>query len=194
MKGHCVFRLLLGSWLSLLGPHSWAQEAPLRPPVAGLNRWEALVRDKTGARWVERGAQLVQESGGNPRARSQAGAQGLMQAMPLTWVWYQDLGWVPCSAMPFDPEWAVEGGHRHMLYLEGLFQGDERQSLAAFNAGQKRVLQARALARSLGLPGEDGWLRALPRVMKPGAAKEPLAYVTRIPRLAREIRRQRRLP
>lgn len=185
---------VLSFLLTLSGLWAFAQAPPFRPPVAALNRWEVLLRTRTGTRWVDRGAQLVQESAGDPRAVSRAGARGLMQAMPRSWTWYEAQGWVPRGSDPFDPGPALDGGHRHMLFLEGLFQGDWRQALAAFNAGQSRVLKARALARSLGLPGQDGWLLALPRVMKPEAAREPIAYVARIPRLAAEIRRQRGLP
>lgn len=117
-----------------------------------------------------------------------------MQAMPRSWAWYGTQNWIPPGSVPFDPGPSIEGGHRHMNYLEGLFQGDWRQALAAYNAGQTRVLKARALARSLGLLGPNGWVRALPRVMRPGAAQEPIAYVARIPRLSVEIRRQRGLP
>jgi membrane-bound lytic murein transglycosylase MltF len=192
MRGMRVFLVLLFGW------KAWSQQAPqrvlFRPPVEGLNRWEGLLRTHTGIQWEDRGAQLIQESGGNPRAVSPVGAQGLMQAMPRTWAWYQAQGWVPRSASPLDPSTAIQGGHLHMRYLEGLFQGDWHQALGAFNAGQGNVLKARALARSLGLQGPDAWLRALPRITGEAHSRETSGYVTRIPRLAAEIRRQRAAP
>jgi len=73
------------------------------------------------------------ESGGDPRAVSPKGAQGLMQLMPET---ARALG----VSDPFDPVQNIEGGVRYLSHLLQRF-GDLRLALAAYNAGPRRVLQ-----------------------------------------------------
>jgi soluble lytic murein transglycosylase-like protein len=91
------------------------------------------------ARQYQVEARLVQaiitiESNFDPRAVSSAGAQGLMQLMPSTATRYQ-------VSNPFDPRANVEGGIRYLKDLLQLFPGDLRRVLAAYNAGEKSVLQ-----------------------------------------------------
>ncbi|MGE3540635.1 MAG: lytic transglycosylase domain-containing protein [Candidatus Tectimicrobiota bacterium] len=75
------------------------------------------------------------ESDFNPRAQSPRGAQGLMQLIPST------------QAMlgvndPFDPQENVAGGSRYLALLKQMFNGDLRLTLAAYNAGPQRVIDA----------------------------------------------------
>jgi len=74
------------------------------------------------------GAVLVNESGGNPRARSGAGAQGLMQLMPGT---ARGLG----VDDPYDPDQSIEGGAKYMSQLNQRFDGDWEKTVQAYNAG-----------------------------------------------------------
>jgi soluble lytic murein transglycosylase-like protein len=74
------------------------------------------------------------ESGGNPRAVSKKGAQGLMQLMPQT---ASQLG----VGNSFDPEQNVEGGVRYLRELLLQYNGDAVKALAAYNAGPHRVHQ-----------------------------------------------------
>lgn len=97
------------------------------------------------------------ESAGNPRALSPAGAMGLMQIMPATWrelTARHGLG-----ADPFDVRMNILAG---AAYLRAMFDryGDLPSTLAAYNAGPRRVDDWRAGAR---------WLPA-----------ETVAYVARI--------------
>jgi len=71
------------------------------------------------------------ESAGNARARSSAGAVGLMQLMPGT---ARDLG-----VDPSDPEQNVMGGARYLASLLKRFGGNERLALAGYNAGPGAV-------------------------------------------------------
>jgi len=77
-------------------------------------------------------ALVTVESGGNPRAVSRKGAQGLMQLMPQR---SAELG----VQNPFDPRQNVEGGVRHLRDLLQRFSGDVTLALAAYNAGEEAV-------------------------------------------------------
>ncbi len=102
-----------------------------RPPVpyAELIRTTAD-RHRVDHRLVE--AVVVVESGGDPRAVSPKGAQGLMQLMPRRSTL---LG----VRNPFDPDQNVDGGVRHLRDLLHRFGGDVTLALAAYNAGEEAV-------------------------------------------------------
>lgn len=72
------------------------------------------------------------ESNFNPQAVSPKGAQGLMQLIPAT---ARRFG----VSDPFDVRQNIEGGVKYLHYLQGLFPGDLRLSLAAYNAGEGAV-------------------------------------------------------
>lgn len=100
-----------------------------------VTRWiwcaEAAILRTGGPTLAQILAQIDQESGGDPRAVSSAGAQGLMQLMPETAKW---LG----VANPMDPLENVMGGVRYMHELMGQFH-DWKLALAAYNAGPGAV-------------------------------------------------------
>lgn len=72
------------------------------------------------------------ESNYNPFAVSHKGARGLMQLIPAT---ARRFG----VSNSFDPRDNLDGGIRYLKYLMGLFKGDLRLSLAAYNAGEMAV-------------------------------------------------------
>jgi soluble lytic murein transglycosylase-like protein len=72
------------------------------------------------------------ESRFHERARSQVGAQGLMQLMPRTGRW---LG----AKNLYDPEQNVDAGVKYIKYLQGRFNGNLKQTIAAYNAGEGNV-------------------------------------------------------
>lgn len=102
-----------------------------RPAVAYGELIRATAeRHRLDHRLIE--AVIVVESGGNPRAVSPKGAQGLMQLMPRR---SMELG----VRNPFDPQQNVDGGVRHLRDLLQRFSGDVTLALAAYNAGEDAV-------------------------------------------------------
>jgi len=77
-------------------------------------------------------AVIEQESKFHETARSQVGARGLMQLMPRTGRW---LG----AGNLYDPEQNVDAGVRYIKYLQGRFNGNLRETIAAYNAGEGNV-------------------------------------------------------
>lgn len=111
-----------------------------------------LAREAAGLGWDWRllAAQVAQESRFDPRARSWAGARGLLQLMPRT---AREMG----VSNPTNPEENVQGGVRYLQWLSGLWQDeiadeDERRKfiLASYNAGRGHVLDAQRLAAKHG--------------------------------------------
>lgn len=76
-------------------------------------------------------AVAVAESRMNPRARSRAGAEGLMQLVPST---ARHLG----VADPYDPEQSIQGGATYLAKQVARF-GSYELALAAYNAGPGNV-------------------------------------------------------
>lgn len=96
---------------------------------------DQIVREASVAQGVDSDflqSVIGQESAGNPRAVSPAGARGLMQLMPAT---AQKLG-VKDS---FSPEQNVGGGALYLRELLERYHGDAIKALAAYNAGPGAV-------------------------------------------------------
>ena len=72
------------------------------------------------------------ESGGDARALSTAGAQGLMQLMPAT---ARDCG----VESAFDPTQNIDCGSRYLRGLIRRYHGNIKLALAAYNAGPAAV-------------------------------------------------------
>jgi soluble lytic murein transglycosylase-like protein len=78
------------------------------------------------------------ESNFNPRAKSPAGAQGLMQIMPIL---ARELG----IKDAFDPRANVFGGTKYLSKLLDRHQGDIKLALASYNAGPRNVARYRGI-------------------------------------------------
>lgn len=119
------------------------------------------------ARWDWRfmAAQCYQESCFDPRARSWAGACGLMQIMPTT----ADQIGLPRSQI-YEPEQNISAAARYIAKLSSLFSdvrgAGERQLfvLAAYNGGYNHIRDAMALARKYG-HNQYSWRAVAPYVL-----------------------------
>ena len=102
---------------------------------------------KTYAAQYELDPYLVQsimrcESSNDPAAVSDAGAVGLMQIMPDTGGWIAhklDLDDVYTQEMLLDPETSIEFGCWYLHFLNGRFEGNVKEIVAAYNAGHGNV-------------------------------------------------------
>ncbi len=137
-------------------------------------------------------AQMYQESRFNPRAKSHAGARGLMQVLPRT---AEELGYSNLN----DPEESIAAGIEYLDWTRDRFDDDlpveERLyfALAAYNAGYGHVKDAQKLAKKLQL-NPNKWFNnvelAMLKLQYPEYYKqtrfgycrgsEPVAYVREI--------------
>lgn len=162
-----------------------------------LSQWDDLLVRHAGAigwDWRLLGSLMYQESLFNPRARSWAGAMGLLQLMPAT---AREVG----VTNPYDPEDNVAGGARYLQWLENQWVNDVADAdqrlrfiLASYNVGRGHVQDAQRLAEKHGddpLRWEDvsHWLLQKSKrevftdpVVRFGYARglEPVTYVQKI--------------
>ncbi len=92
------------------------------------------------------------ESAFNYKARSRAGALGLMQLMPSTAERFGVLD-------PFDPRQNILGGVKYLKWLHDYYQGDLTKVVAAYNAGEG------AVNRHHGIPPYRETQAYVPRVL-----------------------------
>ncbi|KQC35046.1 lytic transglycosylase [Frankia sp. ACN1ag] len=120
--------------------------APGAPVPAALRPWI----DRAGGQCPQitpalLAAQLAQESGFNPNARSAVGAQGIAQFMPATWrSWAVDADG-DGTASPWDPADAITAQGRLMCALAARYGGRAELAIAAYNCGPGPVDAAGAV-------------------------------------------------
>ena len=151
----CDLASPIHSPLVILSPGATGAPAPAIDPAGG----EAAIRPLAERHAARQGlpvglvmAVIAQESGFRPGAVSPAGAQGLMQLMPITVQHINQVGEVTV-ADPFDPEQNVAGGSWYLKWVKGqvpaskVAEGEAwRFALGGYNAGIGRVQGAIDLA------------------------------------------------
>lgn len=118
------------------GPDGARVAAPRLQAMQGLAQtWGAEILKDTVSTRVSPAlvlAVMAVESGGNPSAKSGAGAQGLMQLIPDT---AKRFG----VSDALDPVQNIKGGIAYLDWLMGNFNRDPLMVLAAYNAGEGAV-------------------------------------------------------
>lgn len=121
-------------------------------PDGNISSYDDLVKkytDQYGFDWRLIVSQMYQESRFNPKAKSWVGAKGLMQVMPRT---AKELELTDLE----DPEIGIHAGIKYMKWVRERFESEldvkDRMwfTLAAYNAGQGHIKDARRLARKKG--------------------------------------------
>jgi soluble lytic murein transglycosylase-like protein len=100
-----------------------------------VSSWDDLITEASNSHGVDKNliaAVIAQESGGNPRAVSKAGAKGLMQLMDST---ATELG----VHNSFSPRSNIMGGTRYLRNMLDKYDGNEQLALASYNAGPSSV-------------------------------------------------------
>ncbi len=115
-------------------PSAGPTQAPITP-TARLEHYATIIREQAERYHVPSalvGAIVAVESGGNPRAQSPSGAQGLMQLKPTTAAPYgiTDL---------FDPEANITAGTRYLHDLLERFHQNITLAVAAYKMGPAAV-------------------------------------------------------
>lgn len=151
---------LLMVWLLWCGGF-FSQANAAGPPPAALKYRSDVIRASRvdwglNAPVADFAAQLHQESGWNPAARSPVGAQGLAQFMPSTADWIAGLMPHLAAREPYNPGWAIRAlvsYDRWLWQRVAVSDGCERMAmtLSAYNGGLGWVNRDRRLARARGL-------------------------------------------
>jgi soluble lytic murein transglycosylase-like protein len=144
-----------------------------------LTRWRAEIEAAARAAGINEAlitAVVIVESGGDPNARSPAGALGLGQLMPGTARRYG-------VRDAFDPAENLRGSAIYLSDLIDMFRGDLVLALAAYNSGAGAVLRHR------GVPPYAETREYVPKVL--AAFETAAGFCASHPRAAR---RKCRLP
>ncbi len=122
-----------------------------------ISPYDSLIKeaaDVIGWDWRLLAAQIFKESNFDPRAKSWAGAVGLMQLMPST---ARQYGIKHLT----DPRQSIKGGMKHIIWLNKLWDDiiwDEEERikfiLGSYNIGQGHVMDAYKLAKKYGADAE----------------------------------------
>ena len=162
-----------------LGP-SWVR-TETTAPEATPEHLERIVQDAAAKHNLDPAlvkAVIGVESGWNPTAISNKGAQGLMQLIPST---AGELG----LGNAFDPVQNVNGGAAYLRSLLDRFHGDLEKSLAAYNAGPGLVERAGGVPN---IPETRSYVRKVTdSYFRPGSGRDPAFTEPRHAPVRREV-------
>ncbi len=105
--------------------HGWRNKKQFTPIITKVAK-----RTKLSPELLH--AVIQAESAYNPKAKSHAGAMGLMQLMPAT---AERMG----VSNVWDPKQNIEGGAKYLRLLLNMFRNNLSLALAAYNAGEGAV-------------------------------------------------------
>ena len=136
--------------------------------------------DKYDLDWLLLAALAYQESRFDSKARSQAGAVGLIQMLPSTG---KDMGFKDISS----PENNLHAGAKYLRWIMDRYFNEEnistddriRFALAAYNAGPANIQRSRALAEKMDLDGKQ-WFNNTELGVIREVGFEPVHYVRNI--------------
>lgn len=165
-------KALVAVWLLWCGGF-FSQANAAEPPSTALKYRSDVIRSARvdwglNAPVADFAAQLHQESGWNPAARSPVGAEGLSQFMPSTADWIAGLMPHLAAREPYNPGWAIRAlvsYDRWLWQRVAVPDGCERMAmtLSAYNGGLGWVNRDRRLARTRGLD-DARWFGAVETV------------------------------
>ena len=150
MTGSGEFQRLNSLYSTPFNPHKRAERGVI---TSTISPYDEIIRKHAralGWDWRMVAAVVWQESKFSISSRSSRGAQGLMQVMPQTGLHYgvENL---------LDPEQNIMAGTSHLKRLQKMFSKYELEqeelikfTLAAYNAGEGRVIDCRNLAAAKG--------------------------------------------
>jgi membrane-bound lytic murein transglycosylase MltF len=182
--GNVLFKRYFQGTTWVRNPRLDVADGRLEPYLAPLRQ----LAEEYGFDWIELAAQVYQESRFDPRARSGAGAVGLMQLLPAT---ARDMGVEDLE----DPEQNLLAGVRYMDWLRRSYFSEPGLSdaarfdfcLAAYNAGPGRVKRWRAAAPGRGLD-PDRWFGSVEQLALEDVGMQPVRYVANIQKYALILR------
>lgn len=146
-------------------------------------------------KWRHYKAQLYQESLLDSKAKSFAGAKGIAQFMPATWLDIQRELDMPRWATPYMPSYSIKAGAYYMRKLRDAWSWNRPMlekhylALASYNAGIGNVLKAQQECKRRGLYYLL-WRdikQCLPAITG-RHSKETIEYIKRIDKHKRRIR------
>lgn len=163
-------------WVALVlivgGAGVWVTTRGVEQQQLAAEQLDAMIVEHATARDlpVELVRAVVEaESGGDPTARSEVDARGLMQVMPLTLKDVRDRFDLPAGNL-YDPDYNLLIGTHYLAYLLDRFDQDTTLALAAYHMGPTRV--ARHLKRDPSLTPE--------KLVEQHAGPKTRAYVARV--------------
>jgi membrane-bound lytic murein transglycosylase MltF len=163
----------------------WVEPALKRKPFHRLQEMEALFKkygEQYGFDWLLLASFAFQESGFNQKARSQAGAIGVMQVLPSTAA-DRSVGIANIHSL----ENNIHAGTKYLSVLRDRYFADEALdpmqralfTMAGYNAGPNRINRLRAEAEKRELD-PNRWFGNVELVVAATVGREPVQYVGNI--------------
>ncbi len=139
------WNIAAGAWVLAQEGQANPSQQTITPQVTGLvAAWQEhpvksiahlldVAAQRTGVPSTLLAAVMLQESDGDPQARSDKGAMGLMQLIPATAAHYG-------VTNPWNPAQNIMGGAEYLAHLLREFHDNPVLTIAAYNAGAQAVL------------------------------------------------------